>query len=52
VLVPEAGHVASPDDYHANLDAYAGTAATGVHAWLLYAAQAFTRGAEASPLAA
>ena len=24
---------------------------TGVHQWLMYASQAFTRGAEASPLA-
>lgn len=50
VTVPEAGHVAAAPDYFAALAAY-GTQETGVHQWLLYAAEAFTRGAEASPLA-
>lgn len=50
VTVPEAGHVAAAPDYFAALEAY-GTQETGVHQWLLYAAEAFTRGAEASPLA-
>lgn len=50
VTVPEAGHVAAAPDYFAALAAYA-TEETGVHRWLLYAAEAFTRGAEASPLA-
>lgn len=49
VTVPEAGHVAAAPDYFAALEAY-GTEETGVHRWLLYAAEAFTRGAEASPL--
>ena len=51
VTVPEAGHAAEPDGYRAALAAYAGGEATGVHQWLMYASQAFTRGAEASPLA-
>ena len=50
VTVPEAGHVAAAPDYFAALAAY-GAEETGVHQWLLYAAEAFTRGAEASPLA-
>lgn len=51
VLVPEAGHAAEPDGYHSALSAYAGGQPTGVHQWLMYASQAFTRAAEASPLA-
>ena len=51
VTVPEAGHAAEPDGYRAALAAYAGGEPTGVHQWLMYASQAFTRGAEASPLA-
>lgn len=51
VTVPEAGHSAEPDGYRAALTAYAGGEPTGVHQWLMYASQAFTRGAEASPLA-
>ncbi|MFS0886802.1 oxidoreductase [Aeromicrobium sp. 179-A 4D2 NHS] len=50
VTVPEAGHVAAAPDYFEALAAY-GTQETGVHRWLLYAAEAYTRGAEASPLA-
>jgi hypothetical protein len=51
VTVPEAGHAAEPDGYRSALAAYAGGEPTGVHQWLMYASQAFTRGAEASPLA-
>jgi hypothetical protein len=51
VLVPEAGHAAEPDGYRSALEAYAGGQPTGVHQWLMYASQAFTRAAEASPLA-
>lgn len=50
VTVPEAGHVADVPAYRAALDAYANGGPTGVHQWLLYAAQAFTRGVEASPV--
>ncbi|REK73437.1 oxidoreductase [Aeromicrobium endophyticum] len=51
VLVPEAGHAAEPAGYRSALEAYAGGQPTGVHQWLMYASQAFTRAAEASPLA-
>ena len=51
VTVPEAGHAAEADGYRSALAAYAGGEPTGVHQWLMYASQAFTRGAEASPLA-
>lgn len=52
VTVPEAGHAADPPGYRAALAAYDSGEPTGVHQWLLYAAQAFARAAEASPLAA
>lgn len=51
VIVPEAGHAAEPDGYRAALEAYGSGKPTGVHQWLMYASQAFTRAAEASPLA-
>lgn len=51
VLVPEAGHAAEPDGYRSALAAYGSGKPTGVHQWLMYAAQSFTRAAEASPLA-
>lgn len=52
VTVPEAGHAADPPSYRSALAAYASGEPTGVHQWLLYAAQAFARAAEASPVAA
>ncbi|MFI5429194.1 hypothetical protein ACHMWU_23695 [Aeromicrobium sp. UC242_57] len=51
VLVPEAGHAAEPEGYRSALAAYGSGKPTGVHQWLMYAAQSFTRAAEASPLA-
>lgn len=51
VLVPEAGHAADPASYESALAAYSSGSPTGVHQWLMYAAQAFMRAAEASPLA-
>lgn len=51
VTVPEAGHAAAPAAYRAALAGYAGTSAAGTVRWLLYAAEAFQRAAEASPLA-
>ena len=50
LTVPEAGHLALRREYESNLRAYAEGGAAGVHAWLLYAAEAFAAGAEASPL--
>ena len=52
VTVPEAGHAAEVDGYRSALAAYARGDAAGVSQWLMYASQAFTRGAEASPLVA
>lgn len=50
VTVPEAGHLADAPGYFAALDGYR-TDPAGVHRWLLQAAEAYTRAAEASPLA-
>ncbi len=50
LTVPEAGHLALRRQYESNLVAYAEGGRAGVHAWLLYAAEAFTAGAQASPL--
>ncbi|HEY3016193.1 MAG TPA: oxidoreductase [Nocardioides sp.] len=51
LTVPEAGHLAFRAEYESNLRAYASAGgSSGVHAWLLYGAEAFTRGAEASPV--
>ena len=50
VTVPEAGHLALRAAYESNLRGYEQGGAGGVHSWLLYAAEAFAAGAEASPL--
>jgi hypothetical protein len=50
LVVPEAGHLALRREYESNLRAYSEGGTAGVHAWLLYAAEAFAAGAEASPL--
>jgi hypothetical protein len=50
LVVPEAGHLALRPQYESNLRGYADGGASGVHAWLLYAAEAYAAGAEASPL--
>jgi hypothetical protein len=50
LTVPEAAHLALRPQYESNLRAYATGGRNGVHAWLLYAAEAFAAGAEASPL--
>jgi hypothetical protein len=52
LVVPEAGHLALRAEYESNLRAYRDGGPAGVRAWLLYAAEAYARGAEASPLAA
>lgn len=49
LVVPEAGHLRLRREYESNLRAYRDGAASGVHAWLLYAAEAYAAGAEASP---
>jgi hypothetical protein len=48
--VPEAGHAAAAGAYDARLAGYADGGQAGVHAWLLYAAEAYAAGAEQSPL--
>jgi hypothetical protein len=50
VVVPEAGHLALAREYESNLRGYRDGGRPGLQAWLLYAAEAFTAGMEASPL--
>ncbi|MBD8870939.1 Fic family protein [Nocardioides donggukensis] len=51
LLVPEEAHRRLRAEYESNLRAYAGAGgSSGVHAWLLYAAEAYAVAAEASPL--
>jgi hypothetical protein len=52
LVVPEAGHLALRAEYESNLRGYRDGGRNGLHSWLLYAAEAQTRGAEASPLRA
>jgi hypothetical protein len=50
LTVPEAGHLRLRREYASNLRGYATGTPAGVQAWLLYAAEAYTAGAQASPL--
>jgi Fic family protein len=50
LIVPEAGHALLRREYESNLRAFASGTPSGLHAWLLYGAEAFAAGAEASPL--
>jgi len=50
LVVPEAGHLSLRREYESNLRGYREGGTAGVHGWLLYAAEAYTKGAEASPL--
>lgn len=51
LLVPEEGHRVFREQYDSNLRAYASAGgSSGVQAWLLYAAEAYAKGAEASPV--
>ena len=50
LIVPEAGHLALRGAYESNLAAFRDRGQPGVHAWLLYATEAYAAGAEASPL--
>jgi hypothetical protein len=50
LVVPEAGHLANRAAYESNLRGYRDGGRAGLHAWLLYAAEAYAAGAEASPL--
>jgi hypothetical protein len=51
LTVPEAGHLRLRAAYESNLRAYASGTPSGVAAWVRYAAEAYTAGAQASPLA-
>ena len=50
LVVPEAGHLANRPAYESNLRAYASGTRAGLRAWLVYCAEAYAAGAEASPL--
>jgi hypothetical protein len=50
LVVPEAGHLALRAEYESNLRGYRDGGVDGLHSWLLYAAEAQVKGAEASPL--
>lgn len=51
LLVPESAHLRLRAEYESNLRAYASaTGESGVHAWLLYTAEAYAVAAEESPL--
>ena len=52
LVVPEAGHLALRAEYESNLRGYREGGSSGVHQWLLYAAEAYAAGAEASPIRA
>jgi Fic family protein len=51
LTVPEAGHLALRAPYESNLRGYRDGGRNGLHSWLLYAAEAYAKGAELSPLA-
>jgi len=51
LVVPESGHLELRREYESNLLGYRSGSPAGVQAWLLYAAEAYARGAESSPLA-
>jgi hypothetical protein len=50
LIVPEAGHLALRPAYESNLRGYRDGGKAGVHAWCLYAAEAYAAAAEASPV--
>lgn len=50
LVVPEAGHLALRAEYESNLRGYRDGGRNGLQSWLLYAAEAQAKGAEASPL--
>lgn len=50
VTIPEAGHLGVRAMYESNLRGYRSGRQSGLRAWLLYAAEAYTLGAEQSPV--
>jgi hypothetical protein len=51
LVVPEVGHLRLRREYESNLRGYREGGTAGVHSWLLYAAEGYAAGAEASPVA-
>ena len=49
LVVPEAGHLALRAEYESNLRGYRDGGRAGLHAWLLYAAEAQTTGPRPAP---
>jgi len=50
LVVPEVAHLALRPQYESNLRGWASGTPAGLHSWLLYAAEAWSAAAEASPL--
>ena len=50
-MVPEAAHLALRPAYESNLRGYRDGGPDGVHAWLLYAAEAYAAGGRGEPAA-
>lgn len=50
VTIPEAGHLGVREAYESNLRGYRSGGQAGLRSWLLYAAEAYTLGAEQSPV--
>ncbi|KRB76191.1 oxidoreductase [Nocardioides sp. Root190] len=50
LIVPEAAHLALRREYESNLRGWSNGGRAGMHAWLLYATEAYAAAAEASPL--
>ncbi|MBM9461142.1 oxidoreductase [Nocardioides sp. zg-536] len=50
LVVPEAAHLALRPAYESNLRGWADGGPAGMHSWLLYATEAYSAAAEASPL--
>ncbi len=50
LVVPEAAHLALRAEYESNLRGWASGSPAGMHSWLLYAVEAWSAAAEASPL--
>ena len=51
LVATESGHALLRKEYESNLRGYRDGGHSGLHSWLLYAAEAYTRAAETSPLA-
>lgn len=52
LIVPEVAHLALRQEYESNLRGWSRGGRAGMHAWLIYATEAYAAAAEASPLVA